>query len=755
MNDNQLLYSPNPLTLKLFKKEDGERQPLSITAENLTIQIFSGAWSEIYSHNNEFPNENVEVSEVEEADGTKYLSISYDGLFIEEAQLWFSYNYLSSLGEEYVIDKFLPVRFSMNRDMAELSLLANGIVASIQNTKLNFSQEGLEIKNGGFKITNLAEEEVLVADETTGNLSITGTVYATDGTFKGRIEAKEGEFTGTLHALQGKIGGFSIDSSKLVSTDSDQSIILDGESGRITAKKINLGTGASIEEFILLGNGVKILNPLKSATQSFLIVTDTEGNRAIDMRAPGYIQVGHNKNAIILDGTSGKIYTENFESGRGWEISPDSSTFNDVTVRGSIKASVLEYGEVQTVGGTLVVRPSTRIKEIKEDGTSLVLESTIGFNAGDICLIQQNENQTWVEISSITDNVIIVSSEISTSLQGNPIINFGTPGSVGIGINGSVDSSLIASQAISAFEFDGTSLLPKIILGKLPDSDDYGFIKNSYGLYAENALLKGSLITGTDEGGYSGINTIYVGDARPKSSALKSKIEAFDSNFQEDDILIWAGASAADKNGIENSRFFVDRNGYMYAGGGYFSGAIISDAIIKASEIQTVRLVGSQDEVAAALTIEDADVGIHFINSGKNIFKLNSSLLQADMDKIVFNEGFLINGQGRSIIPSLQIQEGETQNALVLRNNTLGIVKNNSREDWVESLDFLTGAALSEENISLLVSGERKTELNSNELSIKTDFNIEENKILKHGEKMRKEPAYHNDILVGYDLYVL
>jgi hypothetical protein len=49
-------------------------------------------------------------------------------------------------------------------------------------------------------------------------------------------------------------------------------------------------------------------------------------------------------------------------------------------------------------------------------------------------------------------------------------------------------------------------------LGKLPDSDEYGFAKGTYGLYAENALLKGSLVTSyaSEEGAvYSGINTLY------------------------------------------------------------------------------------------------------------------------------------------------------------------------------------------------------------------------------------------------------
>jgi hypothetical protein len=38
-------------------------------------------------------------------------------------------------------------------------------------------------------------------------------------------------------------------------------------------------------------------------------------------------------------------------------------------------------------------------------------------------------------------------------------------------------------------------IYPKIVLGKLPEETQYGFAGGSYGLYAENVLLRGSLVT--------------------------------------------------------------------------------------------------------------------------------------------------------------------------------------------------------------------------------------------------------------------
>ena len=62
-------------------------------------------------------------------------------------------------------------------------------------------------------------------------------------------------------------------------------------------------------------------------------------------------------------------------STRPFEISDKdgSATFNNVTVRGSIKTSVFEYEEIQAVGGAFMFRPSTTIKTVEEDDGDLVI----------------------------------------------------------------------------------------------------------------------------------------------------------------------------------------------------------------------------------------------------------------------------------------------------------------------------------------------------------------------------------------------
>ena len=52
--------------------------------------------------------------------------------------------------------------------------------------------------------------------DSNGNLSISGNVNATSGTFKGTVYASAGEFTGKITANSGSIGGFSISGNNLV-----------------------------------------------------------------------------------------------------------------------------------------------------------------------------------------------------------------------------------------------------------------------------------------------------------------------------------------------------------------------------------------------------------------------------------------------------------------------------------------------------------------------------------------------------------
>lgn len=664
----------------------------------------------------------------------------------------------------------------------------NGISAVISNTKLTFNEKGLTVTNGGLTIENTDGTPVLVGDSS-GNLIITGiinatggsfegtvkatdgeftgTVVATDGSFTGTIHAKDGEFTGMIEALSGKIGGFTIENNRLVSKKNDDEeieIILNGTDGFIYAKNIKLGEGATIENFIKLGENVQLKNVDRE--KSFLTVTNENGDTILNMNSSGEIQVGPDKNRIFIDGENGTIYTSNFGTGQGWKISNEASTFNDVIIRGSIKASVLEYGEVQSVGGTLLVRPSSKIKKAEQEEVAqqdedvvekrikLTLESREGFQVGNICLIAEETSKTYVEIISVSaelsDNTIIIkSTKTPDFFVGKVIVNLGKTGDVGIGINGSESNSLVAPQSISVFEFneEEKSLNPKIILGKLPDENAYGFAKGTYGLYAENVLLKGSLVTGSKEGSYSGIRTTYSEGNAPTSEKLGEHLE----NFTPSEILFWAGSAGDSPEQIKSSRFFIDKNGYMYAGGGYFSGSIITDSIISSSEIKTAKITGTGTN--PALLIKDAAIGIDFVaikdNVEQSVFKVSSNEITAKVNSLIFNTGFQIDNYGNTLLPSIAAVKEDK--AIKISNNQIiayAKLKTNTVNSSIDLSENFAVSFQNKEKASFILNNESAT--------VNTDWYFSSTSVVNYGEKMRYEPVKDtNGKIIGYDLYVL
>jgi hypothetical protein len=78
---------------------------------------------------------------------------------------------------------------------------------------------------------------------------------------------------------------------------------------------------------------------------SFIEVLNKKGAEILSLKANGTMNIGNGTNTIILSGMDGSITSQSYEYGLGWKISNLHSIFNDVTVKGSIRASVLEYGE--------------------------------------------------------------------------------------------------------------------------------------------------------------------------------------------------------------------------------------------------------------------------------------------------------------------------------------------------------------------------------------------------------------------------
>ena len=706
--------------------------------------------------------------------------------------------------EYFSLNEFLNVRYGMNKDMASLSVNAGDIVASMQDSKLIFNGAGLTIQNGAFKIEKVNEQgekvSLLYLNEETGNLALNGDIYAESGyfkgelqgatgtfsgelnaatgTFSGSLQAATGTFSGDISAASGTIGGFTISKTNLSSTSLNSqgqpNIILNGDEGKIEAENIVLGTGARIKEYINIGDQVQLRRAFASA-DSFIKVVNENNAEILSLKANGTMHIGNGENSIILSGADGSIMSNNYQNGLGWKISNTNSIFNDVTVRGSIRASVLEYGETQAIGGALVVRPSSRILEVNlsNGNTILTLEEVKGFKTGDFCRIDiqliNSLKHRFYEISAVNEQTkqIVVIGEVLDA-QGKPIINFGQRNdNVGICINGSIDNSFGTPQSISVFDFDASTKLitPRIVLGKLPDEPAYGYAAGTYGLYAENVLLKGSLVTQTNIGGsftYSGISTLYTENESPTSAKYANW---FGNTTGE--ILLWAGAAGTSKEEIENAKFFVDRNGNLFAGSGYFKGTIITDATITASAIETAVLRGSNTKPGEpALKIEDATKGIYFTAKNESgaeevVFEVTKDSIVANVPNFKFNSNFTIGDSGSLIVPNLYVigndtgsviaEDEEKVESIILSNRRVSYTQNFNENELNGNIkgyiDFSNGISFSPDGINQGLS------LSNQYVRSNMPLYIEET--VKYKDKMEYKPAYNEEgNLIGYDLYI-
>ena len=89
----------------------------------------------------------------------------------------------------------------------------------------------------------------------------------------------------------------------------------------------------------------------------------------------------------------------------GWMIDAEGDAlFNNVSVRGSIKTSVFEQGEIQTVGGAFMFRPSDSIEQafLKEnlDSEETHYDLVITLKQGGYFKVNE-----WCQLGNYTDNL--------------------------------------------------------------------------------------------------------------------------------------------------------------------------------------------------------------------------------------------------------------------------------------------------------------------------------------------------------------
>lgn len=529
------------------------------------------------------------------------------------------------------------------------------------------------------------------------------TLNVSNGHFTGTIIAKDGEFTGKIDAKKGIIGGFIIGENQLSSKKETIKLISDGyvetedttidpqktyyvinnnkydaftgESfveetvyyeyvdGKIIAENIELGIGATVQNYIKLGNAY-IYNP-KINDGRFIEASDNIslnqdgtgkfGSISIKISEGNYLtSIGN----ITLDGKNSTI-----TGGDSFTISPDRSVFNNVDITGTLHTAVFEVGKVQTVGGAMLFREGAEIDEIKKDEDKIYFTTKTDVNwdknflvlfdnpgsldkdgypvegyYGKIEEIREVEKKTRYYFSTNREEEKLQDRKIVTFLgvkQDDGIIKQ----NLLIGVNSQQNESnfltpsSISFKELTAFNDNDYSVdisKPKLLLGELSSVGLDG-----WGLYGDNVYLKGSITTETG-------TKIYYEETKDKDFDNKklyyvlvdgNYIKTENTSFEEgiiyyeektinsfsgintlhdigstifplgnnikNRIVFWAGAGDLSDGEIQTAPFQVTEDGSLYASKGVFEGSLLTKATIKGAKLYAGEIHGDENKGGA------------------------------------------------------------------------------------------------------------------------------------------------------------
>ena len=697
-SDNTYSYSPERLTFKIFNNpkqpgDDANDAQISLTKDNYQLEVIGEA--EPISKDNSYLRLGFQISAENTEDigdpKTVYFNIKdyLDTKGETKSSLIFRFSYI--LNNKVAAIKIIEMRNGVSEDMANFSIHANGITAAIQNTKLNFSAEGLKILNGGINIVNKENQSVFFGD-TNGNLTLSGTIYANDGEFTGTVHATDGDFTGKIIANSGLIGGLTISNEALYAgADKDSSSLVIEGAGKIYAQNIILGDEATIKNQIKLGEAY-IYNPVEH-NGNFL----QAGNVILSQN--GLLKLGEIE---AFGGTNSYIKSGNELS--FWQINGDgTANFKEIIVdKATIKNSILEIGSIQAVGSLMLFKDSWRVERV--EGSNFILESSIeevNLVAGDFI----TDGNNYYKIKNVLGKTITL--EVGGLSVGQIITKIGKTEDFVMAILGdntgqkdyAVKNSLTISKVNEILE--GRPIFNKtLILGDLTDIDsNYGT-----GLYAENVFLNGTLTTKASKTSYAGVNTL--------TGATTNKFE----NTDVSKIIFWAGSEGTSADNIREAKFQVTEAGSIYASQGRFEGSLITKSVIKGSSIHTAKIYGEENNMAAPLQIYSTKEGIQFIKDETS----QEIQLEIRTDGL-YSEGksFIELGQDIKYL-GLEAKYSNKNSLSIIRPNYIGFDSNVDSIEPAWKIEQNDGFIFSKNNFSIfeikndIVTSNQKVEFKNN-----------------------------------------
>ena len=433
--------------------------------------------------------------------------------------------------------------------------------------------------------------------------------------YDGKMSVSGAKVAGEITAESGSIGYLTFSNNSFIGRADDNSTFLFGLNdgsyyidtmGTSYGSEAHFshvgGTTKGVKENYLIHLGGNYAFLAKNRNNEDVFSIDMAGNTNIGGKASllGDLSVTSGK-ILVKDGfnnvitiANGAIFNGTNNATASWKIDAGGNAeFNNIKARGKIEAVVFETNRTSAVGGTLLLTPSIYTTENIsgiESGTNsegkkvysfevladaawdgigqvmiqttekIVLEKVaIEFNSTTVN--EQNIYSitfTLVDISSLPEGTQIISTDLNhtyISLKAaDTSTGVGGPRIDLMGASGAGDDK--GKQYVRIGDLSG---IDDITFGKTEENG--GGKLSGYGLYAENAYLRGKL---------------YLPNAGITNEGN-----------EKGDVRIWAGANADGRN---SAPFRVTHDGSLYASKGIFSGQIIAEnssfsGSISASEI--------------------------------------------------------------------------------------------------------------------------------------------------------------------------
>ena len=319
-----------------------------------------------------------------------------------------------------------------------------------------------------------------------------GLLYATNAYIKGNIEATSGSFTGKIEAESGKIGDILINSGGLQTENYPQK-----QDDQVAGWRIGPDGDATFYNIDARGGTI------------------------------GGLVIGTDYIAANPDSTETN----------GWSINSDgTATFRNVNVSGKITSAIFEHDKIQTIAGSMLIRPaiyyidyatSGNYIKVLIDSKELPNEFSIGSKVkigneivGEAILytiISESsvENVIWNKENIVETNqtcLLYLEKSSDTSFENDAfgkakiLLYMGTgqenESVIGLGLNASTNATVLPSESFSIIELTNESYKPRAIFGKIPgniiatfrDAASTTQASDTYGLYADEVYLKGEII---------------------------------------------------------------------------------------------------------------------------------------------------------------------------------------------------------------------------------------------------------------------